>query len=129
VLSGGVGFFTLRFIAPLRPDRWTENWFDTNSALRRAFAMGQQKAREDHGQYLSDSQEQAQQEKSRENTCSNCKNRAASSAPPQGILCRNAGFSRQILTIPVPLPHECGVPGGLDAALLQKGPGFRPVLG
>jgi hypothetical protein len=32
-------------------------------------------------------------------------------------LWRSAGFSRQILTIPVPLPHECGVPGGLDAAL------------
>jgi hypothetical protein len=42
---------------------------------------------------------------------------AASSLPPQAILCRNAGFSRQILAIPVPLPHECGVPGGLDAAL------------
>jgi hypothetical protein len=35
------------------------------------------------------------------------------------------GKSRQLLTIPVPLPHECGVPlphecgvpGGLDAAL------------
>ena len=44
--------------------------------------------------------------------------RAASSSPPQAILCRTAGFSRQILAIPVPLPHECGVPGGLNAALL-----------
>jgi AbrB family looped-hinge helix DNA binding protein len=34
---------------------------------------------------------------------------------------RNAGFSRQILTIPVPLPHECGVPGGPDAALVDVG--------
>jgi hypothetical protein len=38
-------------------------------------------------------------------------------AATPGDLCPNAGFSRQILTIPVPLPHECGVPGGLDAAL------------
>jgi hypothetical protein len=43
--------------------------------------------------------------------------RAASSSLPQANLCRSAGFSRQILTIPVPLPHECGAPGGLDAAL------------
>ena len=34
---------------------------------------------------------------------------------------RNTGFSRQILTIPVPLPHECGVPGELDAALVDVG--------
>jgi hypothetical protein len=45
--------------------------------------------------------------------------RAASSSPPQVVLSRNAGFSRQILTIPVPLPHECGVPGGPDAAVRQ----------
>jgi hypothetical protein len=25
-----------------------------------------------------------------------------------------------MLTIPVPLPHECGVPGGLDAALSHQ---------
>jgi hypothetical protein len=43
--------------------------------------------------------------------------RAASGSPAQAILCRNAGFSRQILTIPGPPPHECGAPGGLDAAL------------
>ncbi|HXP61817.1 MAG TPA: hypothetical protein VN829_15085 [Dongiaceae bacterium] len=38
----------------------------------------------------------------------------------QAILSRSAGFSRQILTIPMPLPHECGVPGGLAAALPQS---------
>jgi len=43
--------------------------------------------------------------------------------------CRNAGFSRQLLTIPVPLPHECGVPGGLDAALLPAGAAFSNVDG
>jgi hypothetical protein len=43
---------------------------------------------------------------------------------------RNAGFSRQIFTIRVPLPHECGVPGELHAALAtdspHRWPGFKP---
>jgi hypothetical protein len=65
VLNSRFGFVTLWIIAPLRSDLWTENWLDTNPTHGRAYAMDRQKAREDHGQSLSDSPGQLQAENSK----------------------------------------------------------------